>query len=525
MDFRPRTKKVKVFTEEQKKWIAEYRKLDRQISSTRFDFKKDLRFCKTSRLKKDVIQCEKKYEDDKIGNMLYQEKMHKKIFNLKKQVKNFQTSLTDFSKNDQYLTKIETMAEGIQLKFNEFKQDHIPKYETIQDQIDQLEDELYITEGNIEKWLKSPKFNLKKELKNTNSAVITEGHKKGRKGPVRVTNYGQELPRTVIQELYNKHTKIGNEYRKALADQARVKERMNQITERIRRNGGVNCGWAGDEHSKFMEIYFKMKGRVDSVPFMDEVTLELPLKAESEVMEHIQIYKMYVNMDKEKKELMESYKRSKEDIKFIESRYRAKEIEKQTVKPRPLSKTTMEKRKAQKEKLRKWKQDKETQRVLQKERDMEIQKLERDKKFMKRKKELQSKKMMIEEYKQMKMIEKEKQEKLKEMNKRERKYVSVEQKERIRMKEQRMLDKKKRMKSVAQQKSKTRQQRIDELRGVLPNKYGGVKPKLRDETMASLGRQRDKFSYRDGERKYANNMAGALVRNTGRAMVGWRNKI
>ena len=41
-----------------------------------------------------------------------------------------------------------------------------------------------------------------------------------------------------------------------------------------------------------------MQNRIDSVPFMDEVSLELPLKSEPAIFAHITAFKVFKELDK-----------------------------------------------------------------------------------------------------------------------------------------------------------------------------------------------------------------------------------
>jgi len=50
-----------------------------------------------------------------------------------------------------------------------------------------------------------------------------------------------------------------------------------------------------------------------------------------------------------------------------------------------------------------------------------------------------------------------------------------------------------------------------------------VKSKLLEETQAVRDKGREKFDPNTMEAKRADNMAGAMIRTTGRAMVGWMN--
>ena len=136
----------------------------------------------------------------------------------------------------------------------------------------------------------------------------------------------------------------------------RVKNQIEEITEKIEENGGINCGWRSKDHTKFMEILFRMKNRIDSTPFLDECSIQLALYSEEALQQHITQFKTYKNLEEEKKEVMEIYKKLKKEVKFIESVYKNEEVQKVEAKSRKkVPQRTEEERAKQKEKLEKWK--------------------------------------------------------------------------------------------------------------------------------------------------------------------------
>lgn len=143
---------------------------------------------------------------------------------------------------------------------------------------------------------------------------------------------------------------------------------------KIEQNGGLNCGWTSQEHTLFTQIAFRFSNRLDSVPFMDEISLELPLKSEPVILQHITAYKLYKELDKEKKKLMAGYRAVKTHKKDLESTYnsqKVKRLERKQSRTRAGGKT-QEQRLKEKEKIKKWKQDKVVNRVLEQEREKDL---------------------------------------------------------------------------------------------------------------------------------------------------------
>ena len=116
-----------------------------------------------------------------------------------------------------------------------------------------------------------------------------------------------------------------------------------------------------------------MKNRIDSIPFIDECSIQLALYSEEALKQHIAQFKVYKSLEDERKGIMEIYKKMKKEIKFIESVYKNEEIQKAEAKTRSkLPKRTDEERAKQKEKLEKWKKKKEVERFVEEEREKDL---------------------------------------------------------------------------------------------------------------------------------------------------------
>lgn len=506
LDFKRKTKKVKEFTEEQKKWIAEYRRNDRKIFKTNFDVNNMLKFSRTTTIKKDVIKMQKMSDDSKHGTLMYDDKMKEKVKGLKSEVEKFKDHLKNFSNEEDFLLKIENHAEYIKTKITDFKDDHIPKFEEIQDQIDILDSDIQALNSNLHEYEKQPKIE-----KNNQNLNLKENLNIN-------TPSGNNLEYN--EELYEKDIN----YRAKVRRRDEINNSLESIISRIRANGGVNCGWPSKDHSKFTMVVFKLKGRVDSLPFFDEIQMELPLYSEESVKEHVEIWKLIKSLENEKKILLDDYKEIKSEIKEIEEDYEKMKLrmEQKKSNKRYNSKISKEEREKKKEMIMKWKQEREVKEVLEAEKTEEMKRFEIDKKWRKRQVELEKKKIEILEYKEMREVEREKEKQRKEMNKKERKYISVEQKQRIKEKEKKMLQRKKRLVSANKEKQKTNLDILEDLKHIKNPKYLKVRSRLKQETTAILGKQRGKFDPEKDTKKYGDNMAGMLIRNQGRAMAGWK---
>lgn len=127
----------------------------------------------------------------------------------------------------------------------------------------------------------------------------------------------------------------------------------------------------------------------------------------------------------------------------------------------------------------------------------------------------------------MKEIEKNRQNAVKENAQKEKVYITPETQERIRQKEYKLLEKKWRLMSANKEKSNQRQKFLEEniMNMQQSEKYSQVKSKLKDETMAMVHKKREKFDKDKDQARWADNMAGGVIRTQGRAQVSWRQGV
>lgn len=128
----------------------------------------------------------------------------------------------------------------------------------------------------------------------------------------------------------------------------------------------------------------------------------------------------------------------------------------------------------------------------------------------------------------MKQLEKERQERVKQNAMKEKQYVDPETINRIRIKEEQLLEKKQKLVAQQLEKNLQRQHFFEQVilnPEPLNDKFSSVKSKLKQETMATVSKKRDKFDKEKDQGKWADNMAGNLIRAQGRAQVSWRQGI
>lgn len=88
---------------------------------------------------------------------------------------------------------------------------------------------------------------------------------------------------------------------------------MDQVELEIVRNGGVNCGWDAADHKDFLRIRTKFNNKTVTVAFVNAMSRAVPMADEVAVKEHCVAYDNYLDLTKEKRELIVKYKGAKEE--------------------------------------------------------------------------------------------------------------------------------------------------------------------------------------------------------------------
>ena len=78
--------------------------------------------------------------------------------------------------------------------------------------------------------------------------------------------------------------------------------------------GGVYCGWENGNHSDFLRLRSKHKGRL-SVAFLNDVRAVVPGETEESVKAHHIVYEKYLELTERKKNLIGAYNRVKREQK------------------------------------------------------------------------------------------------------------------------------------------------------------------------------------------------------------------
>ena len=88
-----------------------------------------------------------------------------------------------------------------------------------------------------------------------------------------------------------------------------MKTQIDDIDDTLYKNGGLNCGWKSGDHEDYMRIYTKYgQYRLTSLAFYNEILGLIPDMTVEKIDQHTQIYKTYLELTQNKKQLISEYK-------------------------------------------------------------------------------------------------------------------------------------------------------------------------------------------------------------------------
>lgn len=82
---------------------------------------------------------------------------------------------------------------------------------------------------------------------------------------------------------------------------------MSDIEQKIEKNGGVSCGWKKEDHQEFLALKNKHKSQFQKQQFQQEYKQHMGYFSEIELQQHIDKYTKYIELDTQRKTLLEKY--------------------------------------------------------------------------------------------------------------------------------------------------------------------------------------------------------------------------
>ncbi|KRX04996.1 hypothetical protein PPERSA_06630 [Pseudocohnilembus persalinus] len=305
-----------------------------------------------------------------------------------------------------------------------------------------------------------------------------------------------------------------------MEEQEQIKKQIEDIDGQIKIIGGINCGWKSEDHTKFIQIKNKNKGKYQSEEFFTDLKFQMAYFEDEQLQKHIENYTQYVLLDRQKKQLLQEYKDSKNKQKSYEQNEVANKILKK--KQNEIKKIQNKKLQTdkQKDQINRWKLIKEDKQDLQEQRSYLNFKQKQKEKEEKMKQRHIEQKQMVQEYQEMKFRKKElEQERILRQREEKKPQISYQTLSRIKQKEEQHFQKqitKVLTKKFVKEEEEARIQDFYERKNPV---YSNVQSKLHQNTQAYQQKKKDKYDFNsDRFSQKGDNFAGFGIRMTGKKL-------
>ena len=288
--------------------------------------------------------------------------------------------------------------------------------------------------------------------------------------------------------------------------------------------GGSNQGWEQKEHEEFLKLKSSYNNRINTYEFLSALSTTIPYIPVSELKNHIHLYAKYIKINDVKKLLLQKFK----EIKRLEEEQEKEKKMKKLIedkKNRELQKKEMaNKYKIQEERRQKvyeWKQNKEKEFFEKRQKMLEEQKIQKMKEkeiyYMNK----QRNQYALEGYHRRKEEEKRKKEEEEEKKKRGTSINKFDI-DRIKEKEEVLLEKKIMAKRVKSSKGLSNEIMYQNYKMKEKEKLKYIPSKINEMTAQSKNRKREKFDPKKEKGRDACTMANNVLGKTSRGIPLWR---
>ena len=302
---------------------------------------------------------------------------------------------------------------------------------------------------------------------------------------------------------------------------------INSLIEK--KLGGSNQGWEPKEHEEFLKLKTSHNNRINTYEFLTSLSTVIPYIPVSELKNHIQLYEKYTKINDIKKLLLQKYKEIKREQEELEKEKKMKKLKQDKIN-RELQKKEMEnKHKIQEErrqKVNEWKQNKEKEFYEKSKKLMEEQKIQKQKE-----KEIYyinkiKNQYILNDYHKKKEEEEQKRKNMEEEEKKKRGLsINKFDIERIKEKEDALLEKKIVAKRIKSSKGLSKELMYQNYKMREKEKLKYIPSKYNELTTQSKNRKREKFDPKKEKGKDACTMANNVLGRTTRAIPLWRQGI
>jgi hypothetical protein len=299
-------------------WIEDYRELKKDlIMHDNKEIFKCLNFTRTTTLKNEIQALFKLEDDRSVERIIERDDLLKFIRSLKADLKRLKEALKIYASNPDYLAKIGPITEEIEQKVTNFKERNVIYFDRILEEENRLLNDINKIALNIESYetpiepKELPRSLL--ETKNTTNFIIKT--QKPGKPPIahplsksKTSEYELDFP----DELGYLDTDGEDEMAELESQLKNIKIELDDLDKDLSSLGGISLGWKNGDHKIFLMIKSKFKGDFENPAFEQEIYQELPFMKEPDVLDHIEKYKIFMEISEKKKELVLKYKETKQ---------------------------------------------------------------------------------------------------------------------------------------------------------------------------------------------------------------------
>ena len=299
---------------------------------------------------------------------------------------------------------------------------------------------------------------------------------------------------------------------------------INSIIEK--KLGGNNQGWEPKEHEEFIKLKISHNNRINTYEFLTSLSTTIPYIPVSELKNHIHLYEKYVKINDIKKLLLQKYKDIKKQADEEEKEKKIKKLKQDKINRELQKKEMANKQKIQEERRQKvyeWKQNKEKEFYEKRQKLMEEQKMQRQKERETYYMNKQKNQYMLEDYYRKKEEEEQKRKMIEEEEKKKRGLsINKFDIDRIKEKEDALLEKKIVAKRVKSSKGLSKEIMYQNYKMKEKEKMKFIPSKYKELTTQSKNRKREKFDPKKEKGRDACTMANNVLGRTTRAIPMWR---
>jgi hypothetical protein len=149
---------------------------------------------------------------------------------------------------------------------------------------------------------------------------------------------------------------LGKDYKILIQKLQALGDNLTKLNQIIDENGGVDCGWKGDDVRAFCKCKNRHSQNIDGAEFFRDLCENLPLESEEDLRGYIEKYKKYLYLEGKRKEVFAMTKGLKDQKKRLEAQWSRIQEDQKNEKQTKVLEKRREDEIVKKEMVRRWKQ-------------------------------------------------------------------------------------------------------------------------------------------------------------------------